>query len=77
MFASPVVYPLSAVPPKFQFLYMLNPMAGIIDGFRRLVVQGLPPDGFTLVLTSLVVAVLLPASYMYFKRVEATVADVI
>jgi lipopolysaccharide transport system permease protein len=77
MFASPVVYPLSAVPAKFQFLYMLNPMAGIIDGFRRLVVQGLPPDVHTIVLASLVVAVLLPASYMYFKRVDATVADVI
>ena len=77
MFASPVVYPLSAVPEKYQFLYMPNPMAGIIDGFRRLVVQGLPPDAISLTFTTVVVAILLPASYMYFKRVEATVADII
>jgi lipopolysaccharide transport system permease protein len=77
MFASPVVYPLSAVPQSIQPLYMLNPMAGIVDSFRRIVVQGLPPAGAPLATAAVVALVALPLSYMYFKHVESTVADVI
>jgi lipopolysaccharide transport system permease protein len=77
MFASPVVYPLSAVPQRIQPLYMLNPMAGIVDSFRRIVVQGLPPSGAPLAVAAIVALVALPLSYIYFKHVESTVADVI
>jgi lipopolysaccharide transport system permease protein len=77
MFASPVVYPLSAVPQRIQTFYMLNPMAGIVDSFRRIVVQGVPPAGAPLVMAAVVALVALPLSYMYFKHVESTVADVI
>jgi lipopolysaccharide transport system permease protein len=77
MFASPVVYPLSAVPDRYRMLYVLNPMTGMIDSFRRIVVQGLPPDWSILAFSAAVALVVLPLSYMYFKRVESTVADVI
>jgi lipopolysaccharide transport system permease protein len=77
MFASPVVYPLSAVPQRIQTLYMLNPMAGIVDSFRRIVVQGVPPAVAPLVMAAVVALVVLPLSYMYFKHVESTLADVI
>lgn len=57
MFASPVIYPLDAVPQAWRTLYLLNPMAGIVDGFRRAVVDCLPPDpvalGWSAVITSL------------------------
>jgi lipopolysaccharide transport system permease protein len=77
MFASPVVYPLSAVPARLRGLYLLNPMAGVIENFRRAILQGEPPDFRTLGVSALIAVVLLPAAYIYFKRVEATVADII
>jgi lipopolysaccharide transport system permease protein len=43
-FASPVLYPLAAVPAKWHRLYTLNPMAGIVDGFRSAVLEGRTPD---------------------------------
>ena len=77
MFATPVVYPLSAVPARFRSLYVLNPMVGTIENFRRVVLQGMSPDFYTLGLAAAVSLVLLVASYIYFKHVEATVADLI
>ena len=77
MFASPVVYPLSAVPERFRNLYSLNPMVGIVDGFRTVVVGGTLADPYTLGLSALISVLLLPIAYVYFKHVEATIADVI
>ena len=44
MFATPIVYPLSAVPAQWRSLYMLNPMVGVIDNVRRVLLHGTPPD---------------------------------
>lgn len=77
MFATPVVYPLSAVPARFRSLYVLNPMVGTIENFRRVVLQGMSPDFYTLGVSAAVSVVLLFAAYIYFKHVEATVADLI
>jgi len=77
MFATPVVYPLSAVPQRLREFYALNPLVGVIENFRRVVLQGVEPDFYSLAVSALVAAVLLPITYLYFKRVEATMADVI
>ncbi len=80
MFATPVVYPLSsisALPDNVQRIYLLNPMVGIIENFRRVVVRGLPPDFHLLSMSALVAVVVLPMAYLYFKRVVATAADII
>jgi homopolymeric O-antigen transport system permease protein len=77
MFASPVVYPLSAVPQRLRGLYALNPLVGVIENFRRVVLQGVAPDAYSLAVSAVVAAVLLPLAYLYFKRVEATMADII
>jgi homopolymeric O-antigen transport system permease protein len=77
MFASPVVYPLSAVPQRFRGLYSLNPMAGIVDSFRRIVLGGSALDWNALGISALISILLLPVAYIYFKHVEATMADVI
>lgn len=77
MFATPVVYPLSAVPERLRPFYQLNPMVGVIDNFRRVVVQGATPDFGVLGISALVSVVLLVAAYVYFKNVEATIADII
>lgn len=75
MFASPVIYPLSAVPERFRDLYLLNPLAGVIDGFRRATVLEAAPDLGLVGLSAVAGIMLLALSYAYFKRVDATVAD--
>ncbi len=75
MFLSPVVYPYSQVPVRYRWLFQLNPMAGPIEGFRRATVEGRPPEWHLVVVSALVCLVLLPACYLYFKYVDATIAD--
>ncbi len=77
MFATPVIYPLSSVPLRLRGVYSLNPMVGVVESFRRVILQGLPPDFNALTIAAVVSLVLLPAGYIYFKHVEATLADVI
>jgi homopolymeric O-antigen transport system permease protein len=77
MFATPIIYPLSAVPQRLQFAYMFNPMVGVIEGFRKVVLYSQAPDFGALGGSALIVWCLLIGSYLYFKRVEATMADVI
>jgi lipopolysaccharide transport system permease protein len=77
MFATPIVYPLSAVPERFRTLYMLNPMVGVVENFRRVLVEAAPPNFYELGVSALVAAILFPLSYIFFKHVEATIADVI
>ncbi len=77
MFATPVVYPLSAVPERFRSLYTLNPMVGVIEKFRRVLVEAAPPNFYEIGISALMALLLLPAAYVFFKHVEATIADVI
>jgi lipopolysaccharide transport system permease protein len=77
MFASPVLYPLTAVPVRFQSVYQLNPMAGIIESLRRVVLHGAAPDITVLSVSAIISIVLLVVSYGWFKRVESTMADVV
>lgn len=77
MFASPVIYPLEAVPPHVRGWYVLNPMAGIVDGFRRAVLDGLPPDPAAITMSVAGVVVLLPLAYVWFIHVDAHAADLI
>jgi lipopolysaccharide transport system permease protein len=76
LFASPVVYPSSLLPEQFQLLYALNPMAGVIEGFRWALLGTAPPSGMILVST-IVVILLLTGGLYYFKRMEQYFADVV
>jgi len=77
MFASPVAYPSSLVPEKWRWLYGLNPMEGVIEGFRwSLAGQGQPPGHLIFVSAGVVAAVLL-SSVAYFQKMETTIADVV
>ncbi len=77
LFVSPVAYPSSLVPASWQTLYGLNPMAGIIEGFRWAVLgKGLPP-GPTLAVSVAVVCLILAGGVVYFRRMEMTIADLV
>jgi lipopolysaccharide transport system permease protein len=76
LFASPVVYPVSRVPAKWRWLYGLNPMAGVIEGFRwSLTGRGNPPGRLILISSGVVLIVLL-TGIAYFQKMETTMADV-
>jgi lipopolysaccharide transport system permease protein len=75
LFATPVIYPLSAVPARWQALYVLNPMVAVIESFRQVMLKGAAPKISSLLLSAAISVILLVASYIYFKLVEATMAD--
>jgi lipopolysaccharide transport system permease protein len=77
MYLSPIIYPLSRVPERFRFLYMLNPMAAVIDSYRRVILQGEWPQINFLLLAAVLSIVLLVGVYFYFKRSETVFADII
>jgi lipopolysaccharide transport system permease protein len=76
MFLSPVIYASTLIPSGWQWLYALNPMTGVLDGFRWALIGGERPD--ELILVSVVASVLVFLSaLLYFRRTEQTFADVI
>jgi lipopolysaccharide transport system permease protein len=77
MFTVPVVYSLQSVPERFRGLYLLDPVAGLIEGFRLVVIHGTAPDFRTLALSGAVTIMSLPLAYAFFKSSEATMADLI
>jgi lipopolysaccharide transport system permease protein len=74
--ASPVVYSASAVPEKWRMLYGLNPMAGVVGGFRWALLGGDMPGGMFAVSMAMT-ALLLVGGLFYFRRMEKTFADVV
>jgi lipopolysaccharide transport system permease protein len=76
MFASPVIYPPSLVPPTWQWLYQLNPMVGVIDGFRSALL-GLPVPWSALASAAVVSTAVAWIGAGYFCRVERRVADLL
>ena len=77
LFATPIAYPLSSVPAWVLPIYMLNPMAGIIDGYRHALLHRAAPDFVYLGVAFGVSLILVIAAYLLFKRAERTFADVI
>jgi len=77
MFASPVVYPSSLVSEKWRWLYGLNPMAGVIEGFRWALTGHGQPPGILLAASSAAVVLLVFGGLVYYHAVEGTMADVV
>ena len=77
MYASPVVYPVSLVPDKWRLLYSLNPMVGVIEGFRWGLLGKQSPDLGTVTISATAVIVLLIGGLFFFKRMERIFADVV
>jgi lipopolysaccharide transport system permease protein len=77
MFATPIAYPSSLLPEPWQTLYGLNPMAGVVEGFRwALLGAGGAPKPIVFVSALVAVVVLVSGAY-YFRRMERTFADVV
>jgi lipopolysaccharide transport system permease protein len=76
LFASPVVYPASLVPEPVRFLYGLNPMAGVIEGFRWALLGTEMPGAMILVSVGMVVVLLVSGAF-YFRKMEQYYADVV
>jgi lipopolysaccharide transport system permease protein len=77
LFASPVAYPVSMVPEAWRTLYSLNPMAGVIEGFRWALLGKQSPDFALMAVSAGVVAILLLGGLVYFRHMERSFADVI
>jgi lipopolysaccharide transport system permease protein len=77
MFAAPVVYSVQSVPVRFRRLYLLDPVAGLIENFRRVLILGDAPDTSSLFISTSITIVALALAYIYFKGSEGTMADLI
>jgi lipopolysaccharide transport system permease protein len=77
LFASPIAYPVSLVPEKWRLLYSLNPLVGVIEGFRWALLGKESPDFVLIAVSASVVIALLFTGLIYFKRMERTFADVV
>lgn len=76
MYAAPVVYPASLVPARFRLLYGLNPMAGVVEGFRAALLGARPMPWDLLVVGSITAVIVAVVGMLYFRRMERIFADV-
>ncbi|MQG16336.1 MAG: ABC transporter permease [SAR202 cluster bacterium] len=76
MYASPVVYPVSIIPDKYRLIYGLNPMAGVIEGFRSALLGATPMPWDLIIVGTIVTLVLAVIGLTYFKFTERIFADV-
>lgn len=77
MYASPIVYPISMVPEQYQLAYALNPMVGVIEGFRWAVFNQGEPNFTALAMSATMIPILLFGGLIFFRRMERSFADVI
>jgi len=77
LYASPIAYPLSMVPESWRTLYSLNPMVGVVEGFRWALLGHARPDFGAMAIGAGIVLLLLFAGLIYFRNMERTFADII
>lgn len=77
MYLTPIVYPVSLVPEQWRWLYGLNPMAGVIEGFRWALLGQTAPDPVVMVESVVVLFVVIIAGLVYFRQMERQFADIV
>lgn len=77
MFLSPVIYPLSLLPPKYQLLYAINPIVVVIETSRWAFAGGRAPDAAMVAVSVCVALILLVSGLWFFRRHEGTFADIV
>ena len=77
LYLTPVAYPLAAVPARFKWLFVLNPLSAVVEGLRATLVFNRPPDAALTLISALMTVVLFGAAFVVFKRIDKYFADVI
>jgi homopolymeric O-antigen transport system permease protein len=77
LFSTPVAYPSSLLAERWQIIYALNPMVGVVEGFRWALLQTPNPPAPVLAVSTITAIFLLITGALYFKRMERTFADVV
>jgi lipopolysaccharide transport system permease protein len=77
MYASPIAYSASLVPERWRWIYSLNPIVGVIEGFRWALLGKAAPDPGPMALSFLIVLLMLVSGLAYFRRTEREFADII
>ena len=77
LFVSPIIYPPSFVPEDFRWLLALNPMYGIIEGFRAALLPGRPFDGVAISVSLVIATIIFVAGAVYFRKTERDFADIV
>jgi lipopolysaccharide transport system permease protein len=77
LFVTPIAYPSSLLPDSLQIVYGMNPMAGVVEGFRWALLGTDTAPGPMLIVSSVVALLLLVSGAFYFRRMENTFADVV
>lgn len=75
LYFTPIFYPLDVVPPRFRFWFLLNPFAGLVDAYRRVILFQSWPSWQPIAWAALLAVVALVTSYAHFKRLEWEFAD--
>ena len=77
LYISPVAYSSSIIPEKWKLIYSLNPMVGVIDGFRWCILGTATPNWTGIIISAVSVLVIFMGGLLYFRKMERTFADVI
>lgn len=77
LFATPIAYPSSLLPPQWRVLYGLNPMAGVVEGFRWALLGTGTAPGPMIAVSALAAVLLMASGALYFRRMERTFADIV
>jgi lipopolysaccharide transport system permease protein len=77
LYATPVAYPATIVPERWRLLYSLNPMVGVVEGFRWALLGSAHPDFRAMAISVVIIAVSLTLGVVYFRKMERSFADLI
>jgi len=77
MFVSPVIYPVSIVDEKYQWILALNPMGGVINAYRSSILGHMPIDWGLLGISAAIIMMIFLSGLYYFRRMERIFADVV
>lgn len=77
LFATPIAYPSSLLAEPWRTLYSINPMVGVVEGFRWTLLGSTAPSGSAMAASALVTFIILASGAFFFRRIERTFADVI
>jgi lipopolysaccharide transport system permease protein len=77
LFATPIAYPSSLLPEPWKTVYAINPMVGVVEGFRWALLNTQPAPGPILCVSAAAALVLLVGTALYFRRMEKTFADIV